>query len=155
VLRIISRSAVLALVSLPLAGLGLAGCGFVSANGKSDIKPSGFVLLGSATVPLDPDSAPAAGSTCTAPAGVTDVAENTQVTVSDPAGKAIARGVLNAGVAVRNDAATTCQFSFTIRAVPGDYATYAIAVGNRPAQTFSGPSLRNNTPATLTITPNS
>ena len=129
----------------------VAGCGFVHASQKSDTKPGGFVLLGHANVPLAPTATPTVGAACTAAAPYADVAEHTQVTVTNAAGKKVATGALSAGVYVTVASAVVCEFPFTIRAVPDGSDVYNVAVGNRPAQPFQAADLRTNTPAIITI----
>jgi hypothetical protein len=152
VLRLIGRTALFAVLATATAAL--AGCGFVSASNKSDTKPSAFVLIGHVTIALPATSTDAAGAACRAPAGTTDVAENTQVTVTDTAAHKLASGVLGAGVVARTADGAACQFPFAIRGVPGGSPIYEIAIGNRPAQPFEAGQLRTNTPAVITITPN-
>jgi hypothetical protein len=131
----------------------VSGCGFVHAASKSDTKPSAFVLIGHAEITLPTTEHRAAGTTCQAPAGTTDVAPNTQVTVTDQGGHQLAVGFLGDGVIARSGSTTTCQFPFSIRGVPGGIAVYSVAVGNRPAETFQGDDLNRNTPAVIAITP--
>jgi hypothetical protein len=129
----------------------LAGCGFVSESAKSDTKPSAFVLIGHVTIALPASSTDAAGSACQAPAGATDIAAGTPVTVTDTAAHNLASGVLGTGVVARNGDGAACQFPFNIRGVPGGSDPYEIAIGNRPPQPFAAADLRTNTPAVITI----
>jgi hypothetical protein len=131
----------------------LAACGFVGASGKSHIKPTGFLLYGHAavTLPLDDHSVP--GTSCIAPGSASDVAPATKVTVLDPAGKTIAIGALDNGIVARVNNVTTCDFAFSIPAVPGGVDTYSIQIGSRAAQQFPAQALRQNTPAVITINP--
>ena len=140
------------------AGLGilLAGCGFVGASQKSDVKPGGFVLIGRAEVTVaapttGPAAAPTAGQPCVAPTAFADVAEHTQVTVTNSAGKTVATGALGSGLYVAADAGFVCEFPFAIRAVPDGSDTYDVAIGNRPDQTFQASALRDNTPAIISF----
>jgi hypothetical protein len=140
------------------AGLGilLAGCGFVGAAQKSDVKPGGFVLIGRAEVTVTASGltvAPAAGEPCVAPTAFADVAENTQVTVTNSAGKTVATGALGSGLYVAANAGFVCEFPFAIRAVPDGSDTYDVAIGNRPDQTFQATALRDNTPAIISFGP--
>jgi hypothetical protein len=81
------------------------------------------------------------------------VARDTRVTVLDPSGHKLAAGALDAGVIARPDTATTCNFSFSIPAVPGGVSSYSIQIGSRAPQQFAASALRQNTPAIITITP--
>jgi hypothetical protein len=136
------------------AGLGvlLAGCGFVGASQKSDIKPGGFVLIGRAEVTMTAPAAtgtPTTGSPCTAPTAFGDVAAQTRVTVTDAAGKTVATGALGNGLFATSGSGYVCEFPFIIRAVPDGSASYGVAVGNRPIQQFQASDLRTNTPAII------
>jgi hypothetical protein len=141
-----------AIVSIA-AILSLAACGFVGARKNDHIKPSGFLLYGHAAVTLPSDDHRAIGSACVAPGSASDVARDTRVTVLDPDGKKIAIGALDNGVIARSANGTTCDFSFSIPAVPGGVDTYSVQIGSRAPQQFAATSLRQNTPAIITITP--
>jgi hypothetical protein len=127
----------------------LAGCGFVAAGDKSSVKPSSFVISGAATVTLPVPGVP--GAACTSPSGAADVAADAPVVVTNSDGTRLAAGQLGRGVVSGDGSA--CAFPFQIRAVPGGYDTYDVAVGTRPAQPFEAAALRANEPAVLTITP--
>lgn len=144
-----SHAVILALLAA-VSTTTVAGCGFVDAGDKSSVKPSAFVISGRAMVTLPPGTA-SPGAACTAPIGASDVAKDATVVVTSPAGTRLASGTLGAG-AITSDG-TACSFPFQIRAVTGGYATYGVAIGSRPAQTFPAGELRANTPAILTITP--
>jgi hypothetical protein len=130
----------------------LTACGFVGARKNSHIKPTGFLLYGHAAVRLPTDDRRANGTACTAPASASDVARNTRVTVLDPAGKTMAIGALDSGVLAHDNNVPTCDFSFSIPAVPGGVDTYSIQIGTRAAQQFAAKTLRQNTPAVILIT---
>ena len=135
------------------AVLALAACGFVGARKDDHIKPNGFLLYGHAAVTLPSDDHRAEGSACVAPGSASDIARDARVTVLDPSGKKIAVGALDNGVIARENNTLTCNFSFSIPAVPGGVNTYGIQIGSRPAQQFPAQALRQNTPAVITITP--
>ena len=133
------------------ATIAIGGCGFIAAGDKSSVKPSVFVMTGSAAVTLPAGGSAAPGTACTAPVGVSDVAKDATVTVTVPSGLKIATGRLGAGVVTADG--SICSFPFQIRAVEGGYSTYGVAIGDRPAQNFAEGPLRANEPAVLTITP--
>jgi hypothetical protein len=147
----LGRSASAALVAIAVAA-SLSGCGFIAAGNKSVTKPSGFVLTGQAAVTL-PSATAAVGSPCQAPAGAADVAPNAVVTITSGAGAKIATGRLGAGIVTGSGSSLVCSFPFQIEAVPGNDATYGVAIGARPPQTFQGDQLREATTAVVTITP--
>jgi hypothetical protein len=155
--RTVSRSAIGTTVAATMIAAAVAtsvsACGFIAAGNDSSTKPSSFVLTGQAAVAL-PSSGnnTTVGSPCQAPAGATDVAPNVTVTVTDASGAKLATGRLGAGVVTGSGAVRSCSFPFQITRVPGNVATYRIAVGNRPPQDFSGNQLRHSTAAVVTIT---
>jgi hypothetical protein len=138
-----------AAIALPALG----GCGFIAAGQDGHLKPDTFVLSGEADVALPTTDHRAVGTACTAPAGVTDLAVHTPVSVVGPGGAELARGALESGVLARNGDVTTCDFGFQIRGVPGGATSYGVAVGGRTPQMFDGESVRRNTPAIITISP--
>lgn len=128
-----------------------SGCGFIAAGQTSHEKPNTFVLYGHADVTLTAGDHRATGTTCVAPAGVTDVAVTTSVNVLSPGGVTLAHGSLGAGVIAHTGDAAMCDFPFQIRDVPGGADTYGIVIGARPAQSFAGSALQANTPAIIAI----
>jgi hypothetical protein len=140
-------------IAATFAIMTLTACGFVNASEKSHIKPTGFLLYGHAAVKLPAGDQRTPGTGCLAPDSASDVAPDTKVTVMDPAGKTIAIGALDNGVVARDNDILTCDFAFSIPAVPGGVDTYSIQIGSRAAQQFPAQALRQNTPAVITITP--
>lgn len=151
-----SRSAAAA-IAMTFVALGaavlLAGCGFIEAGNASSSKPSAFVLTGDASVNLPAAGSEPAGTACVSPAGTADVAEGVDVIVTDPKGTKLTTGHLGPGVVTDTSGVFACSFPFSIRGVPGGLDTYDVAIGNRPAQPFSGIALRSSTPAIITIVP--
>lgn len=133
--------------------VGVVACGFVGASQSAHVKPDGFLLYGHAAVRLPSNDHRADGTECVSPAAASDVAAGAPVTVLDPAGKTLAVSGLDSGVMAHDNAVPTCDFSFSIPAVPGGVDSYRIQIASRPAQTFPALDLRRNSPAIITITP--
>jgi hypothetical protein len=145
-----SVATVAAAVAASVALAATAGCGFIAAGQKSVSKPTTFVLIGHADVPLPATDHAAVGTTCTAPASA-GISENTPVKVFDQRGVTIAEGALGTGILARSGSATTCAFPFQILAVPGGSTTYGVMVGSQPTKSFPATLLRQNAPAVITV----
>ena len=128
----------------------LAGCGFVGANDKSSVKPNGFVLFGHAAVPLPTNDHRANGTSCVSP--IVGVAPGTSVKILDPTGRLLGTTYLGDGVIGRDTDGPTCNVPFSVDAIPGGVASYAVKIGTRSAQQFAATTLRENNPAVITIT---
>ncbi|HEY7176986.1 MAG TPA: hypothetical protein VH442_18900, partial [Micromonosporaceae bacterium] len=100
-----SVATVAAAVAASVALAATAGCGFIAAGQKSVSKPTTFVLIGHADVPLPATDHAAVGTTCTAPASA-GISENTPVKVFDQRGVTIAEGALGTGILARSGSAT-------------------------------------------------
>jgi hypothetical protein len=137
-------------VAAAFAAVALTGCGWLGANDKSSIKPNGFVLFGHAAVTLPADDHRAAGVACTSP--VTTVTPGTSVRVLDPGGKVLGTTFLGDGVIGRDANAATCNFPFSLQAIPGGVETYSVQIGDRSPQQFTATTLRQNNAAVITIT---
>lgn len=92
--------------------------------------------------------------TCVGRAAHDDIAANTQVLVTDPAGTNLAIGQLGAGQPVMNpDDATradSCMFTFDIPNVPSGKGIYGIEVSNRGKVQFKEADLRDRITLGLT-----
>lgn len=70
--------------------------------------------------------------------GYGDIAEGTQVVVSDSAGKRVGVGSLGAGSFTAGDSSTnTCELPFSVADVPAGSGPYSISVGNRGEFAFN------------------
>jgi hypothetical protein len=144
-IRRIGRYAVLAITAATLSA-----CGFVGASDKSSEKPNGFVLFGHAAVTLPTNDHRATGTPCTS--SVAGVSAGTAVRVTDPTGKVLGMTYLGDGVIGHDNNTPTCNFPFSINAVPGGVDSYGIVIGSRPTQQFAATTLRQNNAAVISIT---
>lgn len=130
-----------------LAVLPLAGCSAAHAAAKPT--PTTLAVHGSLTLMGNNwvSETGAAGEVCTTLDGYTDIAQGTEVDVSDSAGKVIALGHLDDGI-VTDDAAN-CSFPFTVSGVPTKSGIYGIQVGHRGTLHYSAADLRSGPALTL------
>ncbi len=129
--------------------LALSGCGWIAANGKSSVKPDGFVLFGHAAVTLPSNDHRAPGTACSSP--VNDVTPGTAVRVLDPSGNTLGITYLGDGVVGRASGTTSCNFPFSLSNIAGGVDSYRVVIGTRPARQFASDFLRQNNAAVITI----
>ncbi len=82
----------------------------------------------------------AADPTCSGLNGFSDLAAGAQITVTDAAGKVLAVGSLQRGVAegiTTDGRATTCSLRFTVSGVPGGVGPYGVEVSHRGVVRFN------------------
>jgi hypothetical protein len=145
------RRTILSLVTLTAAIAVLAGCGFVKAADVSARKPDGFVLRGHVSVPVPAGDSRADGAACAA--SLPGVVANAPVKVTDPQGHEIAVGYLGDGLIARASSGNSCDFPFSIPAVPGGVASYGLSVAGHPAQSFAAKDLREDQQAVIALQP--
>jgi hypothetical protein len=79
------------------------------------------------------------GVPCSGDGGYSDIAEGTQVVISDESSKTLAVGVLKAG---RRDSNGRCKFPFEVLRVPTGQSFYGIEVSHRGRLQYSESQIR-------------
>jgi hypothetical protein len=132
-----------------LVAASLAGCGWIAASGRPEVKPDAFVLRGHVTVPVAASDTRPNGAACAAT--VPGVVAGAPVRVTGPDGKLLGTGSLGNGVIARTSDGSSCDFPFQIAGVRGGVDSYDIAVADQPAQQFPAKDLRENAEAIVRI----
>lgn len=109
----------------------------VATNPAADISfaPQPFSVKGFLTLKLGQFAWYSTDDTCYGYQRYEDIRSGTQVVITDPAGKTVAMGHLEAGIPRHdpNDTnrVTECRFPIKVAGVPGEHAFYGIEISNR------------------------
>jgi len=117
------------------ATIALTGCAAATPHPKPKLSASGSI-----SVPIDASALMSGatdnteGSPCTSTAGYDDIADGTQVVITDAAGKTVAVGALKGGALKAGPDATAfdarCDFAFTVTGIPAGSKFYGVHIGN-------------------------
>jgi hypothetical protein len=89
------------------------------------------------------------GSVCASPSGYQDIAQDSQIKITDAHGTTIGLGYLGAGYINGDSLPQYCDFPFAVNDVPGGQNFYGLQVANRNAITYTAKALAEP----ITITP--
>jgi hypothetical protein len=116
---------------------------------KAAAAPATFTLAGTVGVHAGPQLRGQPGWPCVATGGYTDVAEGTQVVVTDRAGKTVALSRLTSGQIQGAGYERRCLFKFQVPEVPAGQPFYGVTVADRGTLQYDEAEARAGVSLTL------